>query len=578
MKQMARGALALVALIGLSACVDDPQERINNDDFHTLQAYPEVAWIRSNQDSVAFYFRLLNDFGYGTPTHLELSEVTGPIKVNRDTLFRRYYEGGNSAADTSLVAYIDGHLQRFYVIPQAPGEASFKMTASNGAKTTVRIRIEAGDLGALPTRTAVVGQSITLQAPTFQIFSQDAQVAYMRGARPTDFPTKGEASRAGTQVSAGAVTNIAADGSSLTFRATADLYGKVIVTRTLPTHAGVIPDFTPAPLSSTDSLTTPGIGSPREIDYTHGLATDTLVPAGASVTAGGVPATSPNPDQEVVVNLGGIMGSTGSAPGIVTLAMLRNSRVYFGSVEAGIVHRGDQPESAAISDDSSTVTVIAPAHLTPTGPATSIPVMVSNVGLSIDPGFLLGGSAAAVTAVQIGAPVKVQIGSVSSTGNPANTADAVVGNYHGGSSRTTAAVLPLVGVTPVSTADVRALMVTDNGPFPTGGECGTIVAGAKGCKIYQVNFNGGNRRFSAEVRWNFGTTSTVGVYLLRADAPPPAALALNPYAMVAAASGNGGRPAFAGTNFGVRAYAYIAVVWTGGTEPLWTQLRITSGE
>ena len=226
MKQMARGALALVALVGLTACVDDPQENINNDELKTLQAYPEVAWLKAGPDSTAFYFRLLNDFGYGTPTHLEVSDVQGPITVKRDSMFRSYYNGGGGAADTALIPYVDGHLQRFYVFQPTPGEASFKMTASNGVSTTVRIRIEASDLGAVPVKTAVPGQNIVLHAPPFQKFAQDAQVQYSRGARPVNFPAEGEAARAGTVTSAGTVVDRAADGSTLTFRAAADVYGK----------------------------------------------------------------------------------------------------------------------------------------------------------------------------------------------------------------------------------------------------------------------------------------------------------------------------------------------------------------
>ena len=67
MKQMACGAMAALALVVLTGCVKDPQEQINDDNFNTLQAYPEVAFLKAGvvggtTDSSAVYFRLINDF------------------------------------------------------------------------------------------------------------------------------------------------------------------------------------------------------------------------------------------------------------------------------------------------------------------------------------------------------------------------------------------------------------------------------------------------------------------------------------------------------------------------------------
>ncbi len=579
MKQMARGALAMLAMLGISACVDDPQEKVNNDDFKRLKAYPEVAWIRSG-DSTPVYFRLVNDFDYGTPTRLTLSEVTGPITVKHDSMYRRYYSSGDPS-DSIPGPYVDGHLQRFFVHTPVPGEGSFRVTAGNGVSKVVTVRIEARNLGNLNLPEMAPGTLVTVQAPPFQKFTEGSQVTYPRGHRPVNFPNQGDAARAGTATRAGTVLNIAADGSSLTFRASPDARGLLTVTNTMPLHSGVV--STPISLVTTDTFKVTGYGSPRELDYTNGVVSDTITATGATFKVGGVDVTNPAAGQVVTVNLGGLLGSTGSAPGINPLAFLRQTRIFVGGIEAGIVHTGTEYTTAAISADSTTVQILVPPGVVPPTqpdpdlpPYTTVPVTLVNTALAFDPTFLFGNSTvAASTAVQPGTPAAIKIGELAGT---QNTVAAT--NYAGTNSRATAPQLPIIDVWPTTASHARAVMVNDAGPFLTGGDCSGLTLGGtatfvvQGCKIYKLGLETG-RPVNWTIHWQKGLNASIGVYLL--SEPPSTAQGA---ARAPAAATNTGifSNAVNGQTFAAATSQYIALVlYTPGIAPAnqWTSLRMT---
>ncbi len=572
MKQMARGALAMLAMLAISACVDDPLEKVNNDDYKTLRSYPEVAWIYSG-DSTPVYFRLVNDRGYGTPTRLTLSEVSGPITVKHDTLFRRYYESGDPT-DSIPVPYIDGHLQRFFVHTPIPGEGSFRVTASNGVTQVVKVRIEAKNLGNLGLGMLAPGQNVTLQAPPFQKFTEQSQLTYPRGARPANFPDPGQAARAGTVTRAGTVVNVAADGSTLTFRASPDVHGILTVTNTMPTHPGVV--MTPRSLLTTDTFQVSGYGSPRVVDYTNGLATDTIVGTGATFKVGGVDVTNPAA-QVVSVNLGGLLGSSGSAPGANPLAFLAKTRIFVGGVEAGIVHTGSDPSTAAISADSGTVQIIVPPGVSPPAGKTHVPVTLVNTALAFDPTFLFANSTVAATTAAAGQPgtiAQVKIGELAGT-QSAITAT----NYAGTNSRATAPQLPIISPFPSTAQSIRGIMVTDATPFQTGADCGLTYGGnatfvVQGCKIYKLGLETG-RVVNWSVFWKKGMSASIGVYLL-SEAPSTALGAAR--APAAATSTGIFSNAVGGQTFASATSQYIAVVlYTPGIAPedQWTALQLT---
>lgn len=236
MKQLVRGAIAILALSGLSACVDDPLAPLNGDPDR-IQANPNVMWVKQG-DSSAVLLRLINANNAATPTKFDISAVGAGILVNLDPKYRPEY----TAADTLYVPEIKSQ-QRYYIRGVTPGEYNYTVSSS-GVTGTFKVRVEAINLGAAMSPTAgAAGATVTITAPATTLFTvgtgvgntNGSQVTFASGAAPT------------TEV-------VSPDGRTLTFTLSSGQSGVATVTLVKTVFPGLTSTVTQT-LSTTNSMT-----------------------------------------------------------------------------------------------------------------------------------------------------------------------------------------------------------------------------------------------------------------------------------------------------------------------------------
>lgn len=253
MKKMVRGAIAILALSGLSACVDDPIQPINGDPDR-IHANPTVGWVRQG-DSVAVLLRLVNEANNSTPTTFTISNVGAGISPSLDTKYRPEFVDGS---DTLIVPEVKSQ-QRYYIKGLTAGEWNYTVT-SQGVSGTFKIRVEPINLGAALSATAAeAGDDVTITAPTGTTFTSTATVTFATGQL--------------------AVASRAADNKSITVTLGPGVTGPATV-------AGVTLDYFPTlaalTLASTNTMTTPAL---TQANTTVGSATP-AVGASTTVTLG----------------------------------------------------------------------------------------------------------------------------------------------------------------------------------------------------------------------------------------------------------------------------------------------------
>ncbi len=310
MKKMVRGAFAILALSGLSACVDDPIAPINGAPDR-IQANPAVMWVKQG-DSVAVLLRLVNEANNSTPTTFTMSNVGAGLAINLDTKYRPEYVNGS---DTLIVPEVKSQ-QRYYVRGLTPGEWNYTVT-SQGITGTFKVRVEPANLGAaLSAATADAGDDVVITAPANTSFTTTATVTFATG-----------------QI---AIASRAANKKSITVTLGPGVTGPATV-------AGVTLDYFPTlaalTLASTNTVTTPAL---TQANTTVGSATpavgaSTTVTLGSSlrylgngeVLVGGVPSgiISLSPDSAIAtivpaLNATGAVSFTGIALKFLTAVPL----------------------------------------------------------------------------------------------------------------------------------------------------------------------------------------------------------------------------------------------------------------
>jgi hypothetical protein len=233
MQKLIRGTIASLVILGLTACVDDPFAAINGD-YKTVSVNPQIMYISKPGDSTAVLVRLVNDANNGGVSSYTVSGVGAGIAVHYDATYRPEYLNGSD----TLVVPEDKNQQRYFVVGVTPGEWSFTLTATanSSASTTVKVRVEYTNLGAaLSTTTAAIGDEVTVTAPPFSHFADDADVTFPTGPHSI-------------------ITTRDPAGQFIKFVVGPNIDGPVTVTK-------VIQDYYPSvgalSLSSTNSLTTP---------------------------------------------------------------------------------------------------------------------------------------------------------------------------------------------------------------------------------------------------------------------------------------------------------------------------------
>lgn len=254
MKQMVRGAIAILALSGLAACVDDPLLPLNGD-ADRIANDRVVANVRQG-DSVAVLLRLTNAADRATPTTFEITNVGAGIAVNRDPKFRPEYVNGS---DTLVYPEVKS-VQRYFIRGIAPGEFSYTVSSS-GISATYKVRVEPIDLGAALSRTtAVAGDDVTITAPAGTSFTAASAVTFTTGAL--------------------AVKSRAADNKSIVVTVGPGITGPATVTGLKLDYFPALPALT---LASTNTLTTPALTA-APLAYS---ATNLAADAPVTVTATG---------------------------------------------------------------------------------------------------------------------------------------------------------------------------------------------------------------------------------------------------------------------------------------------------
>ncbi|MDX2262513.1 MAG: hypothetical protein SFU84_12550 [Gemmatimonadales bacterium] len=348
MKQMVRGAIAILALSGLAACVDDPLLDINGAP-NTIQANPNIMLVKQG-DSSAVLLRLINEFNNSVPTEFTVSNVGAGISVALDTKYRPEFVDGQ---DTLSVPAVKSQ-QRYFVRGLAAGEYTYTVT-SQGVSGSFKVRVEPANLGAaLSKTTGVAGDEVVINALPGTKFTSTATVAFATGAN--------------------AIKTRAADGKSITVLVGPGVTGAATV-------AGVTLDYYPSlpalTLVTTNTMTTPA-----------------LTAAPTTLSSG-----TPNTGASVTVALGG------------SIRFLGNAAVTVGGVEAPIIALSADSSTATVvpalgSSGAVAFSGVALSFLT------SVPLTLPSDGKTIVPsatfgGVTLAGADAFATAPEIALPTVV---------------------------------------------------------------------------------------------------------------------------------------------------------------------------
>ena len=285
MKKMVRGAIAILALSGLSGCVDDPLLDLNSDPTE-VRANPIVLNVKQG-DSSAVLLRLINPLNNSVRTSFTISGAGAGIAVHYDPLYRPEFVDGSD----TLIVPLDKSQQRYFVVGVSPGEFTYTATAG-GLSGTFKVRVEPANLGAALSRTTgVAGDEVTITAPANTSFTQTATVAFATGSN--------------------AISSRSADGKTIKVLVGPGVTGAATV-------VGVTMDYLTAAgnltLVSTNTVTTPAL-------------------AAAPTT---VSAAAPNAGAPVTVTLGGSLRFRG------------DGKVLIGGVEAGITALSADSSTATI--------------------------------------------------------------------------------------------------------------------------------------------------------------------------------------------------------------------------------------
>jgi len=353
MKQMVRGAIAILALSGLAACVDDPLLDINGSP-REIQANPQIMLVKQG-DSSAVLLRLINEANNSVPTTFTISNVGAGISVNLDRLYRPEFIAGS---DTLVVPEIKSQ-QRYFIRGVTPGEYNYTVT-SQGITGTFKVRVEPANLGAALSRTTgVAGDEVIITPPNGATFTQTATVAFATGAN--------------------AIKTRAANGKSITVLVGPGVTGAATV-------AGVTLDYYPSlpalTLASTNTMTTPA-----------------LTAAPTTLSTG-----TPNIGGTVTVALGGSIRFRG------------NGAVTIGGVDAPIIALSADSSTATVvpalgSSGAVAFTGVALSFLT------AVQLSLPSDGKTIVPtatfgGVTLAGADAFATAPEIALPTVVGLTTV----------------------------------------------------------------------------------------------------------------------------------------------------------------------
>ncbi len=560
MNRMACGTAAAFALVGTVACFSNPANDLNNGTYHIVEAVPLVAFTKVG-DSLQLRLRLVNDANKGDVTSFTVSGVPAGISVRYDDKFRPYYLNG---ADT-LTVPVDKDMQQYYVKGVAPGKYTFTVTATanpSAPAATVTITVEAKTIAISRTTGIVAGDTLTLTAPAGSVFSQTSAVTFATAG------TIGIASRSADSTQIQVIVGPGTGGIA-TITKVGTLANLAVGTASVPTATAInnVPaiDLGPALSKTTAVAAGDAIVITAPAGKVFSQTSVVTFPAGAFVVASRAADSS-----SITITAGpGLSG----AP-TVTKVGFKNAVVL------GVF---TLTATNAISPAVPSVTV-APTTLSTASPAFGASMTVtlggslrflagSKILVGGRQGYILAVSADSSTATFV--PIGGSTGTVSYTGIALSFLNGALLNVAGDKTATVGAATSDPNATAFATAStitlpaVGATMVlSDGGAFTAGGPC--ALAGGNGCRYYKFT-TAGPTTLAIELRWDNGTTTDLGGYLLNA-----AGTALVQSGNAADNAGNqaGGPETGTYTALPAGTYTFAIVYYNSGPQPPFFHLGI----
>ncbi|HEY4320133.1 MAG TPA: hypothetical protein VGM77_03055 [Gemmatimonadales bacterium] len=584
MKHMAWGAVALLGAASLAGCYSYASDAVNNHNFNTVQATPNFSVVKVG-DSDQVIVRLVNDNNNGATTSYTISNVGSGIAVHYVATYRPIYDAGSD----TLVNTTDKNAQEYYIVGQALGRYSFKITPTSvntGVSATVNVLVEPKTLfTALNKHTAAPGDTVTVTAPAGLVFSQASAVTFASGTPVT-------------------IVGRSADSSAITFIVGGNITGPASVTLvsqptapnvapvTLATGDSLVTTPIPNPVPVTVSLTSADFGTPITVTLNGGLR----FLRNSTVSVGQLPAT-----------LAQIIGPD-STSAIIFPAPGSNDSIAFTNIALSAYAPAPARKTAAdtisagafASKGDKVLHVAAPANV-PTTLSTATPGIGAPVTVALGGGFrflnsshiFVGGIEGGIQSVSADSstatfvPMANGSGAVTFTNiAPSGAPKATIalpsdgktitptGPYAGptdpnSSSPTAASTVTVTGT--------RSTVISDNGAPTT--SCSAIYGSGATCRYYKYVSQSTSTSMSVNINWNASTTTDLALYIDNAA---------NTGCAFGAADGAGpvaGNVGYAGPtvtcNFSATAKLaasttyLLTVVNFGPANPAWYQVRIS---
>lgn len=571
MKQTTFGKFALLGAVALAGCYSYASQDINNGTYNTVQADPNFQVI-SVGDSDQVLVRLVNAANNGAITSYTVSNSSSGIAVHYNANYRPYY---NSKTDT-LQNQTDKDQQQYQVVGLVPGVYTFTLTPTSvntKVSATVTVVVTPHDLGNALNKSAVTsGDTITITAPPGTVFTPASAIT-VNGATV-------------------AILSRAADSSAITFAIADTSATKAVNAPVTVSNVGVAgsPGTQTGSFTTTDSLTAPVLagatmtGTP----VNPGDTVTITVPSFEAFTDSSVVSFSAGPNGAVVSRQPQTLkvlvgpGDSGSAKvtnvQVATAASLGNFTLSApGNIHVANVAVAPTTVSNAAPNIGENITVTLGGSLRFT--------KNSNVFIGGTEAGIVSTSADSSSAVVT--PMAYSSGSVTYKGivlsflnsvalNVNGDKSVTVGNTYAGptdpnaNSVATASTLHEVGA--------QSFVVSDNGTMVTPCNSSQFGGGAL-CRYYKITIPAGVA--SGDLVWDTGTTADMGAYLMMADGTTCAA---------DVGDANGPTPgnvgehlptpyncAYSNSAYSIPAGSYVLVimVFGGSPPPVWYQFRMS---
>jgi hypothetical protein len=558
MKRMACGTAAALALVGLAACFSNPANDLNTDNFHIVQATPQVAFTKVG-DSIQLRLRLVNDVLNGAVTSFTVSNVGAGISVRYDDKFRPYYTDGDT-----LTVPVDKDMQQYYVKGLTAGKWTFTVAATanpSAPAATVTITVEPKTVSINKFTNLVAGDTVTLTTTPGSVFSQTSAVSFATAG------VIGIASRSADSTQIKVVVGPGTAGIA-TVTKVGTLGNVAVGTASVPTDNAI--NTIPA-LSLGNALgTTTGLAAGNPIVITAPAGMVFSQTSAVTFTTGTVGIASRSADSTTITVLAG--------PGLSGAATVTKVGLIKGAVLGTFTLTSTNSVSPAVAN-----VTVAPTTLSTAAPAFGASMTVQLGGsLRFLAGskILIGGRQGYITSVSADSstatftPIGGSNGTVTYTGIALSFLNTVALNVTGDKTAIVGAATSDPNAGSIATASTFALpavgatvVLSDGGPFTAGGPC--ALAGGNGCRYYKIVTTATNT-LALELRWDNGTTTDLGAYLINA-----AGTALGSAGAADAQPNQAGGPETGTWSALPAGTYYIAIVWyNSGPQPPYFHLGI----